>query len=155
LKLLSELDLNGRRVLDFGSGSGVLTLAAALLGARESLGVEIDGLAVQNAEENRRLNGLSGPQVAFRDRLPDLGDDETSGRYDLIVANILKPVLIGHVSELRARLSIGGTVILSGLMEPDVADVRRAYAEAGIEFDRVEKLGEWRALMSRKWVGKK
>jgi ribosomal protein L11 methyltransferase len=114
--------LKGRRVLDFGSGSGILAIAAALLGA-EVDAVEIDPLAIENARHNAEMNQVED-RIHFRMELP-----EATGAYDLILANILKPVLIEFGPRLLERLSPKACcLILSGLMEPDGLDVEKAYS---------------------------
>lgn len=131
----------GFSALDFGSGSGVLAFALAKCGARSVTGVEIDALALDNAKENAALNGLE-KRVRFKRTLP-------GGRFDVIVANILRPVLVEHAQALVSRLKMNGVLILSGLLVKDVASVRAAYsARLGDRWhSRVRRRGEWRAIV--------
>jgi ribosomal protein L11 methyltransferase len=141
LRLLGELgDVRGWKTLDFGSGSGILAIGAALLGA-EVEGVEIDPLAIENSQENARLNGLDG-RIDYARAL------RTSHRgYRLILANILKPVLLEFAETLVSRLEPGGRMILSGLVDKDVAPVTEKYSPLlDGKKPRVLELGEWRAL---------
>jgi ribosomal protein L11 methyltransferase len=135
--------LTGRPVLDFGSGSGILSIAAALLGGQVD-GVEIDPLAIDNAVENAELNGVS-PRVAFAKTF-----DNARPAYDLVIANILRPVLIEFSSELVSRMAPQASLVLSGLIEKDVAEVRERFsallAERGASRFSERALGEWRAL---------
>ncbi len=146
LKAMGELSekkpLAGLRVLDFGSGSGILSIGAALLGA-EVDAVEIDPLANENASENAKLNGIEN-RISISPDLP-----EASCRYDLVIANILRPVLVEFAPRLTSHLAPGGTLILSGLIERDVAEVSTVYGAllAGSGSPRVEALNEWRALI--------
>ncbi|MCC7441744.1 MAG: 50S ribosomal protein L11 methyltransferase [Bdellovibrionales bacterium] len=140
--------LQGKRVLDFGSGSGILAIGAAALGARADA-VEIDSMANDNARENARLNGVEGSMRVGESLLKGPGGHD--GPYDLVVANILRPVLLEFREALVARLRPAGTLVLSGLIEPDVESVARAFAEAlrarglsGTEERRSE--GDWFAL---------
>lgn len=136
--------LNGVKALDFGSGSGILSVASASLGAHVD-GVEIDPLAIDNAHHNLSLNTVLG-QVRFH-----TGLNEVSGQADLILANILKPVLLAFREQLLEKLKencLG--FILSGLMDPDAEEVRKAYAgHPKLLAKRFEVLaqGEWRALV--------
>ncbi len=132
-------------VLDFGSGSGILAIGAALRGASAVDAVEIDELALHNGRENARLNGVEA-RIRFA---RDLGD---RGPYAVVVANILKPVLLAFAAELVERLEPRGTLILSGLMEGDVPAVRESYETllAGRPASQDFVLGEWRAIVFRK-----
>jgi ribosomal protein L11 methyltransferase len=139
--------VRGRKVLDFGSGSGILSIAAKLLGADKVDGVEIDPLANDNARENAALNGVT-PE--FMLQMPAFSEREP---YDVVLANILKPVLLEFVDQLVARLSSTGTMILSGLTEPDVQPVLERYRAAfSAKFgkmpnERVSALNEWRSIV--------
>jgi ribosomal protein L11 methyltransferase len=135
--------LTGRPVLDFGSGSGILSIAAALLGGRVD-GVEIDPLAIDNAVENAALNGVSS-QIHFS---KTWGTRVVS--YGLVIANILRPVLIEFSADLVARLAPGASLVLSGLIEKDVAEVEKCFsaliAARGPSRFTARSLGEWRSL---------
>jgi ribosomal protein L11 methyltransferase len=140
-KLADAFD--GLSVLDFGSGSGILGIACALLGARVEA-VEIDPLAIANATENADLNQVRG-QVRFSQTLAPSPE-----RFPLVLANILRPVLLEFASELVSRLAPGGALVLSGLMEGDVAEVSARYtALLGGKTPEVFSSGEWRALVFR------
>lgn len=112
-----------KSVLDFGSGSGILSVAAALTGAKDVIGVEIDPLARDNAQENSRLNGVTA-KVKYKDNLPK------SGSFDLVIANILKPTLLEFCKPLVGAVKKGGKLVLSGLMENDVTTIKAHYARA-------------------------
>lgn len=148
LRILGERFQAGyrpKRVLDFGSGSGILAIGAALLGAQERVevdAVEIDPLANENAAENARLNGIEG-RIRFLESLPS---DIPAGGYDLVFANILKPVLLEFRDQLTRRRSPRGVLIVSGLVEDDVAPVKEAYRPLVGEPAAVRELGEWRAI---------
>jgi ribosomal protein L11 methyltransferase len=145
LEAIGELglkqSLQGTRVLDFGSGSGILAIGAALLGATVD-GVEIDPLAIENALENAQINQMQG-RVTFSQHL------DTSGRrYPLIIANILKPVLLQFSTDLVNRLNENGRLVLSGLIAADVIEVSTTYSQLlGGRKPTVRSLGEWRALL--------
>jgi len=128
-------------VLDFGSGSGILSVAAALMGAKVD-GVEIDPLANDNARENAELNGVQDC-ISFSETL-----DGTMSDYPLILANILRPVLIEFSKTICSKLAPGGVLILSGLIEKDLDEVIGAYSRllGGVQPER-HSLGDWRALV--------
>ena len=132
------------RMLDFGSGSGVLSIGAALLGATVDA-VEIDPRAIAHAERNARAS-----QVADRIRHARSLDD-AQGPFDFVVANILRGVLLDFGAALIARLAPGATLVLSGLVSTDVPEVAATYARRlGGQRPEVYERGEWRTLVWRR-----
>jgi ribosomal protein L11 methyltransferase len=127
------------RALDFGSGSGILSIGLAKLGC-EVDSIEIDPLAIDNARENAKINGVDD-RIRFEREL-----SEEHRSYRLVVANILRPVLLEFAERLVSRLSPGGALILSGLIERDVQEVRIRYEALLGRSARVENLGEWRCI---------
>lgn len=148
LEALTELDLQGKRVLDFGSGSGILSIAAALRGARVT-GVEIDPLAVENARHNAHLNHVSPELCEFRAGFPET-------QFDFVIANILRPVLIEFADRLVNAVSDGGVLVLSGLLREDLEPIQRRFeplfaARGGVRGEASARLmtrfcGDWMAL---------
>jgi ribosomal protein L11 methyltransferase len=133
-------------VLDFGSGSGILAIGAALFGSLVHA-VEIDPLAIENARENAKLNSV-GERIQFSFDLEGLA---TSGHgsslgYDLVFANILRPVLIQFCDAICSRVAPSGALVLSGLVEADLAEVIERYSAALGCRPKVMQKNEWRAL---------
>ena len=142
LRELGRLSLSGQTVLDFGSGSGILSIAAAMLGAKVD-GVEIDTLAIDNARENVRLN-FSQPDISFYTKLLS-----TEYKYNLILANILKPTLLEFADELMLRLKKRGMIVLSGILDEDIPFIIERYtkcSKSSIRF-QVGMLNEWRVVV--------
>jgi ribosomal protein L11 methyltransferase len=131
------------RLLDFGSGSGVLSIAGALLAATVDA-VEIDAAAIEHAEQNLRANGVAD-RVHQR---PDLGS--ATGPFDLVVANILRAVLLEFAPALARLHARGGTLVLSGLVSTDVPEVSVRYAAllGGVRPEVYER-EDWRAVVWR------
>lgn len=145
--------LKGCQVLDFGSGSGILSIASALCGATVDA-VEIDSLAHDNARHNAGLNMEDG-KIRFLETL-----DLCPGRFDLVIANILRPVLIEFAEALVSRLREGRcALVLSGLIESDVSLIRARFEpllknigmkSAGNFQLQLTQQAEWRALTWRR-----
>ncbi len=130
-----------RRVIDAGCGSGILALSAAKLGFEEVVGFDNDPEAVKVSGENAELNGLDG-RVKFY--VGDLVSGLADRSADVVLANILANVLIQFARELVAAVAPGGTLVLSGILAVESAQVRTAFAEAapGWSIDS-RVLGEW------------
>jgi ribosomal protein L11 methyltransferase len=111
----------GARVLDYGCGSGVLAIAAAKLGAREVIGVDIDEQALAAARANSERNAVDARYTA-PDRL-------AAGRFDVVLANILANPLRVLAPMLLARVAAGGSLVLSGVLQRQAADLIAAYAQ--------------------------
>ena len=142
LEALQQIDLTGASVLDVGTGSGVLAIAAARLGAAHALGIDTDPDAIASARENLALNGSGGtmPNVSFEVA------DVTSGelpRADVVTANLTGALLVRATSALQGSLRGGGTLVVSGLL----AEERRAVIGA---FGRLEPTWE---KAEDGWVG--
>jgi ribosomal protein L11 methyltransferase len=131
----------GAAVLDVGTGSGLLAIAARKLGAARVRGNDNDPVAVEVARENAARNGAE-VQLST-EPLPAI-----SGRYDLVVANILANTLVELAPELAAHTAPGGVAVVSGILAPQEAEVRAACAAAGLaarpDLDRRD--GEWSLL---------
>lgn len=123
----------GQSVLDYGCGSGVLAIAASLLGAGQVVGVDIDPQAVQAAQDNALANipervGTSHSDTSIRFCLPEALDAALS--FDVVVANILANPLQVLAPALIARLKPGGTLVLSGILTRQAQEVIDAYGSA-------------------------
>ncbi len=121
----------GKAVIDVGTGSGVLALAAAKLGASRAVGIDNDQDAIDNALENRDLNAAS--EVEFR--CSGLEASATEGPFDIVLANLTGAVLIRLSRELTAIAAADGRLILSGLREEEEADVVSAFGRPLIARD--------------------
>ena len=127
-------------MLDVGTGTGILSLAAAALGA-SVVATDIDPVAVEAATDNAAHNGLS-----HRIRFTVDEAVEVSGTYPVVVANILAEPLIRLASRLAARVANGGRLLLSGILHTQADAVEAAYRPLGFGPARVERQGEWVSL---------
>jgi len=126
LRALSHVDVRDRRVLDLGTGSGVLALAAALRGARHVLAIDVDPDAIDAARESQSLNtGVSSIEWAVGDfRAP--GQTRLDGPWHLVLANLTGGMLITSAARIRELVGREGLLIVSGFDEPERADVEAA-----------------------------
>ena len=138
LEALDELTAGGERVLDIGTGSGILAIAALKLGAACAEGVDIDPVAVRTACENAALNGVAGQ---FTDLVGDLSD-KASGTYQIITANIVANAIISLAPAVPGLLAEGGHFIASGIIDTRAQEVAEALTKAGLTIaQRKDKRG--------------
>ena len=138
----------GARVLDVGTGSGVLAIAAVLLGAAGVDAVDIEPVAVRSTQENAARNGVAD-RIAVA--LGSVGPDAPfPGTYDLVLANIIARILIELAPGLAAAVAPGGSLVLSGVIEGREPAVRRALDAEGLTFDRRAQIEDWVALVYRR-----
>ncbi len=140
LTLLQDVDLRGKRVVDVGTGSGVLAIAAVLLGAGNVEGIDYDEDALTSAHHSVAVNGLNG---RIRLRAADIRTDQTAAA-DVVTANLTGALLVAVAPALASLADVAGSLILSGFQPPDAASVLDAFAP----FASVASLivdGDWHA----------
>jgi len=142
LDLLQEVEPMPDRVLDVGSGSGILALAALRLGAAHAVGIDTDPLAVITSRQNAQRNGLVDRFEAREGTLPA----EAAERYPLVLANLVAAVLVTLARPLARHLVPGGTLLASGIIEPRATEVLTAMDGAGLRVTDRRDGGEWVSL---------
>lgn len=151
LKLLQELIRGGERVLDAGTGSGLLAVAATLLGARSALGFDIDPNSPPGASSLAADNGVL-ERCTFR-----LGDfsvltpDERG--FELVIANIYADVLQAHAAELHGRVRPGGVLLASGIPAEKLEPTLAALDAHGLAPERIVARGRWQSVIARRAEG--
>jgi ribosomal protein L11 methyltransferase len=143
-RLLQHHFVPSERVLDVGTGTGILAILAAKLGASHVVAIDIDEWSYLNANENARLN-------ACVDRITILqGGLEVvpAGRFDLILANIQLTVIAGLLAQFRERLQAGGTLVLSGLLTTESDEIAGLLRDAGLRVLEECTENDWIALAS-------
>ncbi|MDE2825224.1 MAG: 50S ribosomal protein L11 methyltransferase [Gemmatimonadota bacterium] len=140
LRQLEKRIRPGDRVLDVGSGSGVLSIAAVLLGASRTTGIDIDPETLGNARENARLNGVSSRVDIHAGRMDH---PAVSGRYRVVVSNISAASLTAMLPGFAAHLHPGGELILSGLLIEEAGSFEASLASGGFSLIERETQGVW------------
>jgi ribosomal protein L11 methyltransferase len=139
LALLQMVEPMPDAVLDVGTGSGILALAALRLGARRAVGYDTDTLAIEASTANAQANDLSDRFEARHETLPETADE----RFPLVVANLVAAVLIDLGPRLAAHTSSGGTLIASGIIESRSDEVESALSDTGFEVIDWITEGDW------------
>lgn len=142
VKSLLAINLQGKRVLDMGSGTGVLAIVAAKLGAERVVAVEIDEMAEESVRENIALNGVA-------DKVQSIWGNASSiegMQFDVILANINRNILLADMERYIKTLAPEGEIVLSGFLEEDIAILVEKGKSLGLELRRETACEEWRAL---------
>lgn len=140
----------GMTVLDLGTGSGILAIAAGKLGAQAVLALDVDDVAVRAAQENAHQNGLDQAITVARGSLPlrDSGDLEApQGPFDVVAANIVARVIMELAPELIEALKPGGTLIASGILDTTADEVEDCLVAAGAVAVARVAVADWRTLI--------
>ncbi len=136
----------GAEVFDVGTGSGILAIAAALLGAKSVKAVDIDAVAVKVARENIAANNLEAKiDVKEGDLLRG-----TEGKADVIIANIIADIIIMLLKDIPGKLKDDGIFLASGIISDRRADVEQAAAAVGMQVDHVDEKGGWVVMQMSK-----
>ncbi len=146
LEYLEELVNGDTTVLDIGTGSGILAIAARLLGAKSALGVDIDAQSVKTAKANAEINGVT-ENTEFL--VGDLAD-KVSGKYDVICANIVADVVIRLFDNVGEFMHENTALIVSGIIDMRAADVEKAAIEHGFKIEQHRTREEWNAYILKK-----
>jgi ribosomal protein L11 methyltransferase len=151
MRLMQNERLEGCRVLDIGTGSGILSICASKLGASKIYAYDIDPVAVKVARENVRDGGCDNIVVGVSDLLSGVDGSE---KYDFCLANIVAEIIIRMLPGISEYLKEDATLILSGIIEPSKQDVLDALAKYGFCVLKEEKENDWVALLVKKRTDK-
>ena len=146
LETLDELVQGGERMLDIGTGSGILAIAALKLGAKEAEGVDIDPMCVRTAGENARRNGVAERLTVL---VGDLSD-KASGVYDIITANIVAAAILSLAPAVPALMAPGAKFIASGIIDERRDEVLDGLTAAGLRPVQVKEKRGWVCIICEK-----
>ena len=142
---LLESHWHGGRLIDVGTGTGILAIAASKLAdGSEVVAIDIDPLAVEVARENVAINRVNSA-VVVREGGPA---DYAGGAFDVVVANLTAEVIVALMADLVGCMTATGTMILSGILTTLAADVEQALEETGLRCTGRRAAGEWSALVA-------
>ncbi|MCM3761524.1 50S ribosomal protein L11 methyltransferase [Alkalihalobacillus oceani] len=146
IQALDRTIKGGERVVDVGTGSGVLSIAAAKLGAEQVLALDLDDVAVVSARQNIALNQLEAKISVKQNNLLQ----GVSGNYDIVVANILAEIVVQCIQDAAAILKPGGSFITSGIIKRKKQEVKDALLEGGFTINEVVEMEDWVAILAEK-----
>lgn len=137
MQAMRDISWEGKTVFDFGTGTGILAILAEKLGAQKILAIDNDDWCIENATENVAINQCSKIEVAKGDSA------EIGSRFDIILANINKHIILANISYLGHSLQKGGLILLSGLLEEDASDILNACLSVGWKHQFTNKRNGW------------
>jgi ribosomal protein L11 methyltransferase len=139
---MQDINFTGKSVLDFGCGTGILTILARLLGAGIAMGIDNDEWSVENALENVQANAVNKVQILKG----SLEIVQRQPPFDIILANINRHILLQYMEQMRNMLQSGGILLLSGILAGDEAIITEAAEAAGMVKKLSSREGDWIAL---------
>ena len=140
MQQMREIDFTNKSVFDFGTGTGVLAILVEKLGAKNILAIDNDSWSIENAAENIKRNDCT----AINLRLADTA--AMNGKFDIILANINKNVILENLEVLSKQLSVNGYLVLSGLLIEDEEDIITKSKKNGLKILKRDKRGNWLLL---------
>lgn len=146
LSLLNEIEVKDKTVIDVGTGSGILGIASAVMGARSVEAYDIDDIAVDAARENASLNDIAKVFSADNANLID----KTNNKFDIALANITADILIDLSKSISEYLNINGKLIISGVIATRKDSVINAFKSRGFSVVKEMAMNDWRAYLMEK-----
>ena len=135
----------GDQVLDVGTGSGILSIAAAKMGAAQVTGIDLEEPAIENAQLNCVANGVMDRIVLAQDSV-----ERVSGVFDVVVANIISSILLPMVPALSKRMQTDGQIVLGGILDREHGALCKAIEKSGLIVDEMLNDGEWLCAVAHK-----
>ncbi len=136
IQQMFDIDLEGKTVLDMGCGTGVLAIAAKKLGAQNVMAIDIDHWSVENTQENAASNNVALTVI-------EGGVEAISGRFDVILANINRNILLEQMPTYSTALNAGGTLCLSGFYSADLDIINNQAKQLGLQLAKTVEQNDW------------
>jgi ribosomal protein L11 methyltransferase len=140
IKMMSEIDFIGKKVMDFGTGTGVLAILAEKLGASEIIAIDSDDQSIENAAENFDSNGCTKIELIRS------SSASVQKQFDIILANIIKIVILDNLSAFIRQLAPGGVVLLSGLLKDDEEEIVKQAIKYHLKLKKKIETDNWICL---------
>ncbi len=141
---MSKMDFIGKSVFDFGTGTAVLAILAAKLGAQSIIGIDNDEWSIENAKENIASNQTHQINIEMGSAVPP------HTKFDIILANINLHVLLNNMASMSAACDSGSLLLLSGILITDLASIENSLQENGLTLESTLQRKEWLCLSARK-----
>lgn len=140
MRMMRDIDCTGKRVFDFGTGTGILAILAEKLGAAKVLGVDNDSWCIDNASENILVNNCNCIDIKLLSEVP------VDQKYDIVLANINRHIIEANLLSLSTIVESNGILVLSGLLESDEVDMIDACLRLGFEHQKTLEKDGWVAI---------
>ena len=137
---MSKLDFSDKSVLDFGTGTGILAILASKMGASDILAIDHDDWSISNANENFERNGVKNVQLVKTDRI------SVNKKFDYILANINKQVIVDNISSMVKWLGNGGYLLISGILSSDEQDIIDSCSDFSLQLVEKSQTQGWICL---------
>lgn len=143
IQLMRPYDWQGKKVFDFGTGTGVLAILSEKLGAKDVLATDCDSWCMENAAENAAANNCNVIRLQLLDHAG------VEGKFDFILANINRHILLENMKVLSEKLASDGRLFISGFLPEDISVLEEAYSKVGLCEDQVVYRDKWAAIILR------
>jgi ribosomal protein L11 methyltransferase len=143
IEQMKEIDFKNKFVFDFGTGTGILAILAEKLGASNTIAIDVDDWSITNAKENIETNNCSRISISLSSIIP-------GEKFDIILANINRNIILSHLSELSTSLKENSYLLLSGLLNSDEKDIVEAYLRHNLRLVKHTERNNWMSLLLTK-----
>lgn len=140
MEQMRDIDFRGKQVFDFGTGTGILSILASMLGAAHVVAIDNDEWSIENGIENLERNGCTNVDIHLASTVPQQ-------KFDIILANINRNVILMHMEQLAAAVVSSGLILFSGLLEADEHDINAAAVKFGYKLLRKNTRNGWISLL--------
>ena len=141
VKAMQQINFENKTVIDFGTGTGVLAILAEILGANKIIGIDNDNWSISNARENVAVNQCIRVVIENSDSL-----EIFTNRFDIILANINRNVLLEHMKSLANHLNVNGILLVSGILKSDEIEMINAAQVVGLDLVEMKEKDNWICL---------